>query len=656
MNDVFLSVVNMSISAGWIVLAVLLLRLLIKKAPKWITVLLWGIVAVRLICPFSIESVLSLIPSAETISPEIMMDRTPEINMGVPIINNTINQIIAGSLTPAPEASANPLQIWIPVLASVWVLGMVALLIYTVISYWRIKRKIDTAVLLRDNVYQSENVVSPFVLGIIKPKIYLPFSMNEQDVAHVIAHEQAHIRRKDHWWKPIGFLLLTLHWFNPLMWFGYVLLCRDIETACDEKVVKELDAEQKADYSQALLVCSVNRRIIAACPLAFGEVGVKNRVKSILNYKKPAFWISVAAVAACIIVAICFLTNPPNDVELNNRAFGVEKWYFDYMIGEDRANKENMNWQIRIDHAGAVTFLVEHENTWAERGKLEPISSLSVWEMVKEKLPFYYRHLNVQQAYAALDAESGNATTFFVTKNNLIFQAYIPSYNTEDMYVHELCKIKKIATLVSSGDTGESPDNFETDQTHISVTTTSTLSSSTTPTTTTKTVFSTTISSELPTTTTTTKRMFPPYSKTLTQEDFRTDVILHLDKSVYTTEDEVEIEIENKTGGQIKIDYVYYILKHEKGDEFTVFPSEMGYILITHKLPHNGTWKASVKLPHYLLEANEQYKLAKQIDGKWVVADFSTIAAPKTSATPTTTHSPDLTTATTTSRRANPAN
>jgi len=347
-------------------------------------------------------------------------------------------------------------------------LKILIMLIYTVISYWRVKRKIGTAVLLRDNIYQSETVISPFVLGIIKPKIYLPFSMNEQDVTHVIAHEQAHIRRKDHWWKPIGFLLLSLHWFNPLMWLGYVLLCRDIELACDEKVIKELDTEQKADYSQALLVCSVNRRMIAACPLAFGEIGVKNRVKSILNYKKPAFWICVVAVVVCIVTAVCFLTNPLNDTELKNRSFGVEKWYFEYMIGEDRANKENMNWQIRIDDAGVVTFLVEHESTWVERGKLEPIADPSVWEMVKEKLPFYYRHLNVRQAYAALDAESGNATTLFVTKNNLIFQAYMPSYTTEDMYVHEVCKIKKIATLVPSDDVGQSPDNSETDQTRTS--------------------------------------------------------------------------------------------------------------------------------------------------------------------------------------------
>ncbi len=311
MSQIFLQIINMSISASYIVLAILLLRLLLKKAPKWITVVLWGIVAIRLVCPFSIESVLSLIPSAEVVSPNIMTDNTPTINTGIPIINSTLNPIIHESFTPNPGDSANPLQVLIPMFTAVWIIGMTTLLIYTVISYARVKHKIGTAVLYKDNIYQSENVVSPFVLGIIKPKICLPFHMNEQDMDHVVAHEMAHIRRKDHLWKPLGFLLLTLHWFNPLMWLGYVLLCRDIELACDEKVIGGLDREARADYSEALLTCSVNRRMIAACPLAFGEVSVKDRVKSVLSYKKPAFWIILAAIVACIALAVCFLTNPP---------------------------------------------------------------------------------------------------------------------------------------------------------------------------------------------------------------------------------------------------------------------------------------------------------------------------------------------------------
>ena len=263
-----------------------------------------------MVFPFSIESVLSLIPSAETISPTIMMEQSPSVQTGVPALNHVINPVISGSFTPAPGASANPLQIWIPVLAGIWLFGIVALFLYSAVSYCRLRRKVCEAVILRDNIYQSENVCSPFVLGIIRPKIYLPYHMDSREVGHVIAHEQTHIRRKDHWWKPLGFLLLTIHWFNPLMWLSYVLLCRDIELACDEKVIGKMGNAQRADYTQALVACSVDRRLIAACPLAFGEIGVKERVKSVMNYKKPAFWIVLASVIVCAVIAVCFLTNP----------------------------------------------------------------------------------------------------------------------------------------------------------------------------------------------------------------------------------------------------------------------------------------------------------------------------------------------------------
>ena len=313
MNELFLKIINMSISASWLVLAVLILRFVLKKAPKWINVLLWGIVAIRLICPFSFESPLSLIPSAETIPLNIGMDSTPTINSGISAINNAVNPIISQSNTPMAGASINPLQITIGIYEYIWIFGMIALALYTAISYWRLHRKVDTAVRYKDNIFQSENVSSPFVFGIIKPRIYLPFKMNGQDLEHVVAHEHAHIRRKDHWWKPFGFLLLTIHWFNPLMWMAYVLLCRDIELACDEKVIKELGNEQRGDYTQALVACSVNRRMIAACPLAFGEVSVKERVKSVMNYKKPALWVIIIAVIVCVGVAVCFLTNPKQD-------------------------------------------------------------------------------------------------------------------------------------------------------------------------------------------------------------------------------------------------------------------------------------------------------------------------------------------------------
>ncbi len=337
MTELFLSILNMSISASWIVLAVILLRVLLKKAPKWIMVLLWGVVAVRLICPFSIESVLSLIPSAETVSPNIMTDRVPQINSGISAINNTINPVIGDTFAPRPEDSANPLQIWIPVIAVIWAVGVAALLSYMLISYLRLRGKLRTAVRVTDNVYECDAVASPFVLGILRPRIYMPFGVSEQNATYVIAHERAHIRRRDHLWKPFGFLLLALHWFNPLIWLGYVFLCRDIEFACDEKVVKALGVEARADYSEALLYCSVGRRMIAACPLAFGEVGVKARVKGVLNYRKPAFWIVLVAIIALVVTSVCLLTDPKGkalkDIEFTSIGVYLEDTV-DVMVGD----------------------------------------------------------------------------------------------------------------------------------------------------------------------------------------------------------------------------------------------------------------------------------------------------------------------------------
>ena len=313
MSDLFLKIVNMSISASWLVAAVLILRLVLKKAPKWVNVLLWGIVAVRLICPFSFESALSLIPSAETFPEKIISGPSFDVQTGITPIDNRINDYLGDRYFEGVTVPTNNGNNVMTILTIVWIIGILLLATYTVISYWRLNREIDTAVHYKDNIFQSENVSSPFVLGLIKPRIYLPFKLDGQDMEHVVAHEQAHIRRKDHWWKPLGFLLLTIHWFNPLMWLAYVLLCRDIELACDEKVIKGLGNEQRADYTQALVVCSVNRRMIAACPLAFGEVGVKERVKSVMNYKKPAFWVIIIAVIICVGVAVCFLTNPKQD-------------------------------------------------------------------------------------------------------------------------------------------------------------------------------------------------------------------------------------------------------------------------------------------------------------------------------------------------------
>ncbi len=310
MNEFFLTIVNMGISAGWIVLAVIVLRILLKTAPKWINVILWGIVGARLICPFSFQSSLSLIPSNETIPTDIISMPNPNINSGIPFFDATVNGYLSDHYSEGVTVPVDYSKIIITTLSIIWILGIITLLIYALVSFIRIKNQVKEAVLKCENVWICDKISTPFILGIIKPKIYLPFNMSRQDTALVLAHEKSHISRKDYLWKPLGFIMLTLHWFNPLMWLAYVLLCRDIELACDEKVIKELNNDARADYSEALLNCSINRRMITACPLAFGEVSVKERVITVLNYKKPAFWIIIVSVIAVIVASICLLTNP----------------------------------------------------------------------------------------------------------------------------------------------------------------------------------------------------------------------------------------------------------------------------------------------------------------------------------------------------------
>lgn len=313
MDDVFLKLVNLSISASWLILAVLVLRVVLKKAPKWVMPLLWGVVALRLVCLFSIESALSLIPSAETIPTEIVTETCEPVLYEQATLDIVTNPTLPSAAEVPVGVSRQQAQVDFNIYSALWLAGMAALLVHALVSAGKLKKKLATAILLRDNIYESEFVDSPFVFGVVKPNIYLPMHMDEGTAAHVIAHERAHLARRDHWWKVLGYLVLALHWFNPLVWVAYILFCRDIELACDEKVVKGLDGAARADYSQALLSCAAPRRAVAACPLAFGEGNIKTRVKSALHYKKPAFWVAAVAVLAVVIVAVCFLTNPKSE-------------------------------------------------------------------------------------------------------------------------------------------------------------------------------------------------------------------------------------------------------------------------------------------------------------------------------------------------------
>ena len=314
MAAVFLKLLNLSISASWLVLAVLVLRLGSKRSPKWMNVLLWGIVALRLVLPFSIESALSLIPSAETVSPAaVQFAPAPTITSGVSVIDNAVNPSLSEHFAAVPGMSVNPLYVWTEIAGWVWLIGLGAMLLYMLVSYFRLRRRVSVSLPIQENIYLCDAISSPFILGIVKPRIYLPSGLDEVQRQNVLAHERAHLARYDHWWKPLGFALLAVYWFNPLLWLAYALLCRDIELACDERVIRTMDKSAVKTYSTVLLACSMPHKAVISCPLAFGEVGVKERVRNALHYKKPAFWIVAASAIVCIAVAVCFLTNPEHE-------------------------------------------------------------------------------------------------------------------------------------------------------------------------------------------------------------------------------------------------------------------------------------------------------------------------------------------------------
>ena len=375
MDDVFLKLVNLSISASWLILAVLVLRVVLKKAPKWVMPLLWGVVALRLVCLFSIESALSLIPSAETIPSEIVTETREPVLYEQATLDIVTNPTLPSAAEVPVGVSRQQAQVDFNIYSVLWLAGMAALLVHALVSAGKLKRKLATAILLRDNIYESEFVDSPFVFGVVKPNIYLPMHMDEGTAAYVIAHERAHLARRDHWWKVLGYLVLALHWFNPLVWVAYILFCRDIELACDEKVVKGLDGAARADYSQALLSCAAPKRAVAACPLAFGEGNIKTRVKSALHYKKPAFWVAAVAVLAVVIVAVCFLTNPRSErgslvwAQKLNAADVVSIELYVPAEGEARQYKkldtEEMAQAVELINSSRGTYIEKPETVYA---------------------------------------------------------------------------------------------------------------------------------------------------------------------------------------------------------------------------------------------------------------------------------------------------
>ena len=400
MSELFLDVLNMGIRGSWILLVALLLRIVLYKGTAHFRMLLWGLCGVALLCPFTVESPLSLIPTAETVSPGIMTAPRPSVDTGFASLDQIVNPVILNTFAPDPVTSMNPLQFWIPLASALWLIGIAVLLGYIVCSYFLLRHRVKDAAHCEGRIYSGESVHTPFVLGILSPKIYLPSQLSEYDREYVLSHEEAHIRRCDHWWKLIGFLVLTLHWFNPLVWLAYILLCKDIEVACDEAVVKQFSPAQRADYSQALLNCCTSATRIQVCPLAFGEVSIKERVKNVLNYKKPAFWIVIVSVVAIVVTAVCFLTVPVKDVPSNPFGISQQKPHFVYpSYSGYLSNGEYNNGHARLGNGYYAPTPAANEAAKVAIGPLVFNHQYTIIEEIPQSdLSFYY-HLSISFDY-----------------------------------------------------------------------------------------------------------------------------------------------------------------------------------------------------------------------------------------------------------------
>lgn len=319
MTEFFRTVLNMSITGAYIAAAIIILRIAMKKLPKKYSYLLWAILGIRLLCPFSFSSAVSifnvLVPEKpaitsgqmEFIPNDIEYAAEPRITVSVSPVNNAINE----QLPPAqPSVSANPMQIAMAVGAYIWAFGTLAMAVYTAVSYTSVRKKVRNAKLSDGNVYTCESIETPFVFGLIKPRIYLPENISAEDRPYIIAHEQTHIDRKDYIVKLIAMAALCIHWFNPMVWLSYRLMTKDMELSCDEKALGSFDSDVKKAYANALLNISLKQnRLSLGGVLSFGESNIKSRIKGVLGAKKPKVIAIVSAVIAVVAAAVCLLTN-----------------------------------------------------------------------------------------------------------------------------------------------------------------------------------------------------------------------------------------------------------------------------------------------------------------------------------------------------------
>jgi beta-lactamase regulating signal transducer with metallopeptidase domain len=432
MEAIFLTVLNMSLTASWILLALFLLRFLLRRAPRWLFCLLWIPVALRLALPFTVESVLSLLPSGEPIPQEILFTGVPQVHTGIDAVNAVVNPFIAQELAPSTDAVVTPAQGIALVAAILWIAGIVLLLAHALIGYLRLARRVQISAPLEDSgkvidprIRICDGIDTPFILGIFRPRIYLPSAMDAATISPVIAHEKAHLTRLDHLWKPLGYLLLTLHWFNPLVWIAYILFCRDLETACDEKVIGKMDGEDKAAYSEALLSCSLRRRAVTACPLAFGEVGVKGRIKSILHYKKPTVWVIGAVVIAAAALVVGFWTNPVTGK--NSSVQMVKLKIFspgDFMLDNNGKPYPDLFPAVEEDYFWAMD---EYQSIYMIHW--DATSHLSKGDIVT----VYYDLNNLELVFPPLGTYGGVFTNFEI-KPYLVIQNHFSDIDLDDSY------------------------------------------------------------------------------------------------------------------------------------------------------------------------------------------------------------------------------
>ncbi|MDE6054932.1 MAG: hypothetical protein K2G55_14505, partial [Lachnospiraceae bacterium] len=455
MEKLFINIFQMSISASYLILAVLLVRFLLRKAPKSMRSFLWLLVGIRLLIPFSVESVFSLIPNMQVVDEYIYDAVRPDMNMtsNTVSINSSVSQPIPSTFIPSAEKRMSRTQAAVLICTKIWLVGMALMLGYMLTSWLRLKNRVKMSIPMDvsqdcgntkicQKIYQNNAIENPFLFGIIKPRIYIPDGIADEELPYVVQHEMTHMKRKDYLIKPAGFLLLSVYWFNPCVWIAYIMLCKDIELICDEKVIKQLGASCKKAYSQALLNSASNRRMIAACPVAFGEVSVKERVKNVLNYKKPAFWVLAAAVLACIIVPVCFMTQkkadgPENTDNPENAAvqddglsevLPAEEYNIDdlftiagiYEVINPDPEKYLAVPQLRLDKDGTFSFYYNMLSSYYPYGSYELKDNILTATTDDGKYQYQFKCVgDINNSLLLFDADHSSDVTDIDTKTNL---------------------------------------------------------------------------------------------------------------------------------------------------------------------------------------------------------------------------------------------